>query len=182
MSRGFTLVELLVSIAILSLLSVLLVDMFINYNNFFYTQQSSIEVARSASTIVNEVGSAALQAQQVLPSYAFSSGTRTTGTSTLVLKLPSITESGSIVANTYDYVSVYASGTAAYKLTEANAASARTSGTRTLSSTLLSLGFVYNSANMLDVSAIETEVTTHAERKGRVVETHLKQQMYLRNH
>ena len=179
--KGFTLIETLVAVALISLLSIMIVNIFISYNDFFLSHESNIDTARSANAIMSEVGSAVLQATQVSTTHTFAGTSYSSDADTLVLELPAITQDGDTVPSAFDYVALYASGTVAYLVVDAHASSVRSDETRTLSTTLYSLTFGYDSASMADVSSVETDVRTRAERKGRTVESHLKQQVYLRN-
>ena len=178
---GFTLIEALVAMALIGMVLSVLVAVLFGYNNYVKEQQANIEVVRAASLVIHEFQTLATQANRVVESMTIDGTTYTTGQSAVVLELLSVDGNGSVIYNAYDYAVIYATGTAAIRLLEPNAASARLGGSRTLTAALESLSFFYDSASPGEVTRIEAEVHTRREIADRVVESKLRQQVYLRN-
>jgi uncharacterized membrane protein len=99
-----------------------------------------------------------------------------------VLELPSVDDSGNTIASTYDYAAFYATGTNAYRLLETSASSARTPGTKLLSSTVSSLSFAYNGYTFATTSAVTVDIQTRVSAKQNVISDHLHEQIQLRNY
>lgn len=182
MTRGFSLMETVIVVGIVALVAVPLTDLLRGYYALFTMQETVVEVDTSASAAIDEVRAAALQANRVVSSHAFSGATYASGTTTLVLRLPSVDASGTILPGAYDYVGFYATGTTAYRATDAAAGSMRQSGTKRLSGVLRSLAFTYNNADVTRATSTAVDVVTHAtSSKGQPLERHLSEQIRLRN-
>jgi type II secretory pathway pseudopilin PulG len=178
---GFTAVELLVVIGIAGAIGAALMQLFISFGTTVASQRAAVETGSSATILVDDVRDATLQATAVLSSHALSGTTFTTGTTTLVLSLPSVDASGGTVAGAYDYVAFYASGTSAYKTTDASGASVRTSGTNRLSAVLEALAFSYSSADVTQATYLTVSATTSVAAKGATTTSSRTERIYLRN-
>lgn len=180
--RGLSLLEVVIVTGVFALITVPLVNLLIGYYAVFNAQQATVAVNTSASMVVSEVRTAALQAGFIAASHAFSGVTRTSGASALVLQLPAVDSSGTTIVGSYDYVGFYASGTEAYRAIDAAVGSVRPSGTKRLSDTLYSLSFTYNNADPTLASSTAVDVVTNATttRQGTTTQ-HLYEQIYLRN-
>ena len=142
--RGFTLTEVLITLCMVTMIGIVLVDLLRGYYLMTSLQEGSLDVNLSANNIAQELHMALLQAGGISGSHTFPTATLTTGTSTLVVQMPAIDSSGNIISYAYDFVGFYATGTAAYELTDAASSSARHSGIRKLSGVLQSMSFTYN--------------------------------------
>ena len=180
-SRGFTMIETLVVIFIVSIVMLGITSLFINFHNTYAIQNGIINSAYSASQFLNETGKLALQARSIVGTRIFGGISYTTGTSTLILEIPSVDSSGDIVTNTYDYALIKLSGSTIQRTLEANGTSARVSGTKQLSEVVTELTFTYNNATPSQASRISIDVTTQTTVKQQIMQTHLTQQVYLRN-
>jgi prepilin-type N-terminal cleavage/methylation domain-containing protein len=180
-SRGFTLMETVIVIFIVSIVMMGISALFINFNNSYAIQNGMINNAYSASQFLNETGKLALQARSIVGTRSFAGISYTTSSSTLILEIPSVANSGDIVANTYDYALIKLSSSTVHRTLEANASSARVSGTKQLSDAVTSLAFTYNNATPSQASRITIDITTQTTVKQKVTQTHLTQQVYLRN-
>jgi prepilin-type N-terminal cleavage/methylation domain-containing protein len=180
-NRGFTLMEILVSIGVMSLIAVVLINVYTGYNTVFAVQQVRAEVNGSAREIADEFKKTVLQASNVVISHDFSGVTYSSTATTSVLKMPSIDGAGDVVPASYDYVAFYASSTTAYKVTDGASGSARASSTRRLSSTLDTLAFTYNNANVSLATSTDVEIQTQKTIKGQTFTAHLRETARLRN-
>ncbi|MSU74308.1 hypothetical protein EXS57_00845 [Candidatus Kaiserbacteria bacterium] len=181
-SRAFTLIETVIVIGFSTSMMLALGLVTYHFNKILTYEQTASWSSGSASTLMREIGSLVLPARAVLQTHTFS-GTVYTSTSTvLVLEIPSIDNSGSVIANTFDYAVVYASSTEAYRVLAAHASSKRVSGTKKLSSTISSLIFTYNNTDFTQVSTTTVDVQTRAYAKQDMLTDHRSEQMRLRNH
>ncbi len=181
MTRGFTLIETLITVALFVVLILAVTQLSVVYGHFISLQKSSIGITLGGSSIMDAVRTAGLQADHVVASHVFSGVAYTSGTTTAVFELPAIDASGATIANTYDYIGIFASGTNAYRLTDAAAGSARVSGEKQLTSALDALSFTYDSASFPAVASVTVDATTSALIRGDTVQTHLREHLYLRN-
>jgi prepilin-type N-terminal cleavage/methylation domain-containing protein len=180
-SRGFTLIETIVVVTVFTILMIGLIGIYLNFGSYLATEQKTAEVVHSASRLTSQVHDMTLQANAVAASYVFSGTTYTSGSTTLVLELPSVNASGDIVTNAHDYVVFYATNTKAYKIVDSAIGSARVGATIRLSDTLGSLTFTYDNATPSLASKVDVDVQTQAQTKQGLVQTRVHEQAYLRN-
>lgn len=180
--RGFTLIEIVIVIAVGSAMLIVLGVLIFNFNKTSTYQQALVQSSGSANALVREIKSLTLPANAVLETHTFSSATYTSATTSLVLRIPSTNSSGSVIANTYDYAAFYVVGTKAYRLLETNALSARASSTKLLSSTISTLTFTYNDASFPAVNTITVDIQTQASTTQEILTDQRTEQIRLRNH
>lgn len=180
MTRAFTLVETIITIAISVVALIALTNLFLTFTTVYGYQQAFI-AAGSSGAAMNALRASVLPAAQVLASHTFSGTTYSSSANTLVLELPAINSSGAPMSGANDYVAFYVSGTMLYRLTEAAAGSLRVSGLRQLSTALASLSFTYDSADFTQVTNVIADLTTQTAYKQQAVENHVREQLYLRN-
>lgn len=181
MKSGFTLVETVIVIGISVMALVALTNLFLIFNSIYGYQQAFMASAGSAGGAMNAFEAAILPAGQVLSSHSFSGTPYSSEATTLVLSLPAMDSSGNIIAGTKDYIVFYSSGTNLYRLTEAGVGSVRISGLKQLSTTLQSISFTYDNEDFTKVTNVIAEIQTQAEFKQQAVQSHLREQLYLRN-
>ncbi len=102
--NGFTLVELIVVMAISAVAGTLLITILVQSNGVFFQQNSKISQGVSVNDTIEEIRSATKQAASVASGYPTSSPQYVSNISTLVLGLPSFGSDGNAIENTYDYV------------------------------------------------------------------------------
>jgi len=178
---GFTLIEVLITIALFAILMLGIVQLYVVYGRTIELQQSSVGVALGGSSILDAVRAAGLQASNVIAAHTFSGISYNSGTTTALFELPAIDSSGAILANTYDYIGIYASSTSAYRIVDAAPGSSRVSEEKQLTSVLGALTFTYDNPSFPSVARITVDATTSAVVRGKTVQTHLRGLIYLRN-
>ena len=179
--RGFTLVEVVIVIFLFTLVMLAVVDLFISFNTSYSKQVANIGTAQSAAAFMNEVQRDVLQANSVAASHLYSGTTYTSDASTLVLTLPSVDASGNVVATMYDYAIFYLTGSTTYRIMDVDASSARAPGSKKLSDVMSYLTFTYNNVTPSSATNVTVDATTSATVKTQTFQTHLTQQIYLRN-
>jgi Tfp pilus assembly protein PilV len=180
-TAGFTLVEVVIAILLFVLLIGGIVKLYTTYSTLYRVQKSQMDVTHSASTLENEVHAAVLQADAIIASHTFSGTSYTSGSTTVILELPSITSAGDTIASTYDYIVFYASTTNAYEVISLGTGSVRPGGTRHLSSSISNLTFTYNNASPALATSTDASVTTRGTVKNQTITTTVHQKTYLRN-
>lgn len=181
MPRAFTLIEVVITVALSAILMLAITQLYVVYGRVILFQKSSIDVALGASGIIDAARAAGLQAKQVVATHTFSGTVYTSGTTTALFELPAINASGAIVPNAYDYIGIYASGTDAYRLVDAAPGSSRLSGKKRLTGVLGALSFIYDNPSFPLVTSIIVNATTSAMVRGEMTQTHLRGHIYLRN-
>jgi hypothetical protein len=183
MNRAFTLTETFITIALSVVIMLALVNLYLNFNTLYLYQQTYVATTNAAGNALKALNAAVLPADLVIASHTFSGTTITTGTSTLVLELPSINASGDIIAGAHDYIgfATTSSSTDLYQRTDANAASTRTSGVRRVATLVDSLFLGYDTSSATAATRISATTTTKLVTKNGTVQTTLHQLFYLRN-
>jgi hypothetical protein len=105
MSKGLTLVEILLLSGVGLIIGIFLVRIFVSQSGVFYSQTAQVSEGINLNNIVSEVESSIKQAAQVAVSYPEVSPLYTSGQTTLILKLPAYNSSGPI-SNVYDFIVV----------------------------------------------------------------------------
>lgn len=179
--HGVTIVELLIVVAIFSILLLFLVNFFIGYNNSFNYLQATIGISQSTGFFINAVGSAIRQADQIVASRSFSGTNYTSNSTALILELPSIDDSSNVISGKYDYMVFYLNNQSIYWLIESDVSSSRKSSLQRLSNDVSSLSFVYNSQDVTAATKVDISVIAQKQIKGETFQSSLYQQVYLRN-
>ena len=180
--RAFTLVETIIVVALGTSMMIVLGLLIYNFNTTVVYEQTLAQSSGSASAVMREIESLALPADAVLQMHTFSGVPHNSSATELILEIPSIDNSGNVIANTYDYARFYLVGTDVYRHLEAYDLSSRTSGTKRLGSTVQTLTFIYNNSDFPRVSAITVDVQTRAQVKQNVLSYHLREYVRLRNY
>ncbi len=178
---GFTVVEILVVVAIFVLIITVFFDLFYNYGQVFRTESARVDIAGSARDAMQSLNTYALQADKILSSRMIATTTYSSGPTAVVFELPAVDSSGEIVSGVFDYVVFYLSGKNFYQRTEANSASNRASGLRWLGGNIAAITLTYDSVDLTQAISIDVDVQTEALIKDIMMQYRLRQQVYLRN-
>ncbi len=179
--KGFTLTETLIAVALAIAFLVVIVEFFLGYSKVFRYIEANFLVSNSASTIADDVAEMVRQSDKILTSRAFSGTTYTTGTSTIVLEIPTVNGSGSIVAGTYDYMVFYRNGAKFYWISDANGSSVRQDFTKQMTDAISSITFTYDAGDVTTATKVDIDVQTTKSVKSQNLNQHVHSQAYLRN-
>jgi len=102
-SIGFTLLEIVLASAVALIVGTFLITILVNNSGFFYKQNAIVSEGLGLNDVSSDIDNNIKQAAGVIPFYPTTSPIYTTGSETLILKLPSFNLSG-IIENTYDFV------------------------------------------------------------------------------
>jgi Tfp pilus assembly protein PilW len=179
--RGLSLIEVVITVGIFSLLSIIVVGIMIGFNDSFRRQSGRIETQRSAARVAQILRDTALQADSLTASRTISGTTYTTGSTTAVFVIPALASSGYAIEDVYDHVVIHATGTLVQHITELGAGSTRRAGVRTIGRLVQNLTLIYDSADPAQVRRIDASVRTETTMRTEVVSSSLQKILYLRN-
>lgn len=181
MRNGFTLIEVVIVVALTAILMSAAAYLYVNFGTAYRFLDTSLTVTRGAASIVEETREAGMQATHFAASHDFSGTTYTSGTTTAIFELPSIDASGIVVGGSFDYIAIHASGTEAYRLIDADVGSVRDSGTKLLTETLAELSFTYDDPSIITATSVTVDATTTSSMYDQTTESHVRSHIYLRN-
>ncbi len=170
-SEGFTLAELIISVAVAALVGGLLISIFVSNTGLFYRESSRITEGVGINDSLSSIRSWVKQAQAVAGSFSSYSS----GPSELVLQVASIDSSGNILSNVYDYIVYTVSQGRLYLKVFPDATSSRKSLDQILTNNIDSVVFNYfdSSGNTITpLSAVRVRVSiTLSQKSGAQNET-----------
>lgn len=181
MSRAFTLIEVVITIGLFIIVMLGMSELYIVYGRAIVSQKAAISVALDGNSIMDAVSSAARQADHVVATHTFSGVAYTSGATTALFELPAYDASGAIIANTFDYIGISASGASVYRIIDAAAGSVRVSGRKQIANVLEDLNFTYDTDIFPSVTSVIVSATTSAAARGVTSRLHLQEHAYLRN-
>ena len=179
--NGFTLFETVFIIAFYIITLLALTNLFISFTRLYSYQQTFIPTVQSASALIDAVTASATLADHIVASHTFAGTLFTTGTSTLVLELPAVDLSGSIITGVYDYVAFSTTTSALYRRTDTGAGSARTPGTKLLGRDATALIFTYDNTDLTKAGSVTTDISTQSMSGQQTIRDHIHKQTSLRN-
>ena len=149
--EGFTLVELVVVVALFSITAFLVANLFLGQNSLYQYYTAEIGTGRSERLALDRIVSITRQAESILSSRTFSGTTYTTDSQTLILRLKTVNPSNDFVPATFDYIVWYRDAGNPRKLVEtieADSQSRLLSTARVLADNITGLSFTYDNASV----------------------------------
>lgn len=153
--KGFTLLELVITLSIAAVAGVLLIQLLVQNNGLFFQQQATVSQGLNLNNAVSQISNDIRSSNGVVSGYPIISPTILSSQSSLVISIPSIDPSGNVISNTYDYIVVGQDGQNSSLLREwlySDPASSRTSKNRVLVKDLSLIRFYYMNSNGVVVS------------------------------
>lgn len=181
-TRAFTLIETIVVIGLFVAGFATVVFMYDSFTKVFQLGSATSATTMSARDALLEVEKMVLPASSVLATYAFSSGTYTSATTSLVLEMPAIDTNGSALIGKYDRAAFYVQNGKGYRVLSADASSSRRSGVRQVSDATTTFSFTYDTADKTQATAVTSMVTVTQTIKQSSIDTVASSTVYLRNH
>lgn len=169
--KGFTFIEVLISLGISAVVGSLLLVIITNSAGIFYKESSKIQSGLNINDALLEIRENIKQSSAIVATYTSGSITYTSGASQLVLKTSSIDSTNNIIPDVFDYY-VYLLDQSKLRLkTFPNALSSRKAQDRIFSTIVNSLLFQYlNSATppteVTPVSATKIKITITLKQKS----------------
>lgn len=180
--KGFTLIEVLIVISLTSIVLLALLGLFDWHNRIYYLEQAQVMATGGARTAMNHLEEHIAQARAVTASRTINGTLYTSSNSAMVLQMPAISDTGSIVPVTYDYIVYYVSGTGLYELVQADAGSSRASVSKQLTNDIDSFSLTYNNADLTQASTVTVDLQTRVSAPRTHATTHVRETILLRNH
>ncbi|MFC1687310.1 type II secretion system protein [Patescibacteria group bacterium] len=157
--KGFTLTDLLVTLGILAVISVLLGSIYISLGRTIRESRLRQDLIIEASRIAKRINDTIIPSVNIKSSKSLLGQPYLTGSTTVVLELLSIDETGEIIPGTFDYIALTLDSSDTSKLlriTDADDNSARDDRSEIIGSHFDDLTFTYRETdptNSKDVSA-----------------------------
>jgi prepilin-type N-terminal cleavage/methylation domain-containing protein len=180
--KGLTLLEVMVSMGIASVVFAILGGIFLAQGRFFAIQDAVSETQVHAFRAVDATGLFMNSAKRVMASQNINGTAYSTTSTMVVLELPSITASGGLIGNTFDYVAIgleSATSTLFVYDLQAGAGSDRQPGKFTMAQFVDKVIFRYNTVTPADASSIDLYVRTMKEARGSTIYAPLGKIFYL---
>ncbi len=157
---GFTLMEVLVTMGIAVLAGSLLLIIILNSAGLYYKQSSRLQEGLNINDFSNQIKASIKESNAVVTSYVADGVTYTSGTSQLILKIPSIDSTGNIISSAYDYFVYFSDNYLLRFKSFPDVSSSRKRADQVLSTSLNSLLF-----NYFDASVPPNEVAPASSKK-----------------
>ncbi len=180
--QGLSLLEAMVAMAVASVVFAILGGIFLAQGRFFAIQDAISETQVHAFRSVDATGLFMNSAKRVMSTQTINGTTYSTTTTVIVLELPSITDDGGLIGNTYDYVAIgleSATSTLFMYDLQAGAGSSRRQGKFTMAQFVDKVIFRYNTVTPADASSIDLYVRTMKQARGRTLYAPLGKIFYL---
>lgn len=180
---GFSLTELILAAALFALISLLAGGVYIGQTRLFKTQNTEVELNQDARLILDEITNQVRQSQAV--SQTCPGCSETSGPNVLILKIPSIDQSGALIANTFDYILYKKDASDPKKLikkTIPDSLSSRPAAEKILSTVVAEINFTYDNADFTLVKSVSIDVRTQKIVGGATKFVNLSSRAILRNY
>lgn len=183
--KGFaTLLELILVIALVSIIMVLLTTVFLSQSKTFNTQKSQIEVEVSNRFALDEMTSKLRESTGLLSQAVVDGQTYTTNDQTVVAQIPAVDASSEIIFGKFDtliYTLNSSNPKQLLKILSPDLASSRTKQRVVLANDVSSLQFSYNNADLALVDVVKINFSSSKSVAGTSPQTSDKASVTLRN-
>jgi prepilin-type N-terminal cleavage/methylation domain-containing protein len=184
--KAFSLVELLIAIAMLAVISLILGYVFVSHFKLFNNVKSLVEVSSSNKLVLDELISQ-IRESGAIASTCSGCGSFTTGSTTLILQLWPL-DSNNIpfepTTNNYDYIIYYrdaVTNTNLIKKIIPDSSSNRNASAKIMASDISNLTFTYNNVDPTLANQITVNVQNSIKITGRTQTTSQQIKAVLRN-
>lgn len=178
--RGFTLIEVVIVIGLVSVLSLVLSLFFVSAHTTYQFQTASLEAHEAASMALYDVHEALLPASHVRASESFESGRYTSGSNEVIVALPAMRSSGELVEGAHDYIALYMRDGSLYRELRPAPESARRAGVRRLAA-VERFSITYDRPQPVDARSLTIEIEAVRTTRDETATAQVRQTVYLRN-
>lgn len=175
-NKGFTLLEIVITMGLISIIGVLLVVIIVNSTGVFYKESTRLSEGLHINDTLSSIRENIRQSSGVVTSYTSSGVTYTSSSTQLVLKVGSRDSSNNLIANVYDYFVFYQDQNKFWFKVFPDVLSSRKSKNQILTTFLETVNFQYfNSATppveVLAQNALKVRITLSLTQKnGNLIE------------
>jgi prepilin-type N-terminal cleavage/methylation domain-containing protein len=169
--RGFTLIEVMVAMAVVTILGVVLMQLLVQNNSIFFSQSSQISQGLALNDGISIITSDIKNSASVASGYPDPSPTITSGQNSIVLAIPSLDSNNQVIDQTFDYETISADTAIPTVLREQlypAAQSSRKAINHVLTTALSSINFNYLDLNgnpVTPTAATKVSVTVNLSTK-----------------
>lgn len=179
---GFTIIELVIVIAIASTLILVLFSLFEGQMRNYGYQQAQLRVAGGTRSVIDNMMTYTMQASNVVATRTVNGVGYTSDSDTIILELPTMNGSYDRLADTYDYVVFNLDGTNLNMVVAPNASSFRKPVTKRLDDSINSFSITYNNVDFTLVDEIDVSVISRTTYRGnQFIEVNADDTFFLRN-
>lgn len=178
MKKGFTIIEIVITLAIFAIISIVIGSLYVSHSNLYRIEAAAADIKSQKIIFVKNFQETGKAANAIVASRQFEGVTYTSSSSTIIFKLPGIDINGDIINGIFDYSVFYKNGNNLYIETDTDALSLRKNITRKLSDISQTMIFRYNSANPADASYASVSLFL---KNGELFQEEISFGIYLRN-
>ncbi len=180
--NGFTLTEVIIVVAISSIIILVLLGLFDRHDDLYQYEQAQLRTTQGSRLAMTEINTFVSQGYRFVSSRTINGNTYTTGTTALVVQIPAISSSGTVLANTWDYAIFTLSNQKMTEIIDADALSYRTDITRQVADTVSNLTFTYDNNDLNLARKVNIDMTTSEQAGQQTVSNSVDQDIYLLNY
>jgi len=190
--KGFGILEVVITIAILSIISVVIIDVYVKSHNTFEIQKDKASLQTSTRSALDTISTWVKKSSSVVSVYtAPDNSIYTTSSASLALKVPSIDTNGNTIAGVYDYVIFLPNQTDSSKLEEfiySSTGSSRQNIERVICQNLKNIEIKYLDSNSSEITEnyeasvlLKINLSSEEATHGETITAELNTQAMLRN-
>lgn len=158
--EGVTLIELLIAIALLSIVGIFLANIFYAHTSVFNSQRSQMAADISSRFVLDEMSERIREGKNILSSAVVDGQTYNTGNQTIALEIPSLDISGNTLTSFSDTLVFNFSSPKIIEIISPNAQSSRKYQKSVLSSSITDLNISYDDPDYSKASVVEISVAS----------------------
>jgi|GEM_PF-2893374 len=190
--QGFGILEVVITIAILGIISVVIIDIYIKSHNTFEIQKDKASLQTSTRSALDIISTWVKKSSSVVSVYtAPDNSVYITSAASLALKVPSIDTNGNTIAGAYDYVIFLPNQTDSNKLEEfiySSTGSSRQNIEREICQNLKNIEIKYLDSNSSEITEnyeasvlLKINLSSEEATHGETITAELNTQAMLRN-
>ncbi len=181
---GVSLMETMVVVAVMAMLLLIITQIFALNYRILEQQAARADNETGAIITARTISQAARGAIAVVASYTIGGTLYTSSSTTLVVKMPALSSSGTVIVNAYDYMAFFRDPLkpAYIKVaTEADAGSIRRSGSRLMTNYNQTLIFRYDNPDITKANRVSMYLVNSQVKRGQTYTTRAWTAIFLRN-
>lgn len=158
---GFSLIEALVTLAVLMVVIFLLTEIYVGQSSFFQREEARLDTSLALTQTLTDITAQVRQAVRVAATSTFDSISYASGLEQLILALPSVDSQGQLLIGYFDYVVYYRdvqNPTKLMKKVAPSASSTRPAQTKCLADNVSGLTFIYNNQDFDQVNQVQASL------------------------